>query len=129
MTKRKTEFPKQAPKSKETAPSSASVDSILDSIASSVRGEFTLGGLIGGVSQIAVSTMIRTQLERIADAMELEALGDRHPHDDKPLIEARDFLRSKIIARNCRERASSETMRTETARTATTTATTAGKTP
>jgi hypothetical protein len=76
--------------------------------------ESMIGGLLGGVGQLAASTLIRTQLERIADAMELDTLMESnlsegpdprtHPIQER-LVQARRFLRDKILARVEREKA------------------------
>ena len=95
---------KRKAKNEAGKPSSASVDSMLEGFESMIGGiGGGFGGILGGVSRVASASLIRTQLERIADTMELETLYSSTRSDDSRANNARRYLREKIVARIERE--------------------------
>lgn len=93
---------------------------VADAILKAVSASGGSPAVIGGASRIALAMMLRPQLERIADAVELGLLDSLYASTDgssnqpeiiedrERIVGARDFLRDKVIARIEREKASAE---------------------
>lgn len=90
----------------------------------STSTEAMIGGMLGSFGQLSAAALVRTQLERIADAVELGLLDSLYQSvggatdSERELVRnrivgARDFLRSKVLARVEAARADAERHATE----------------